>query len=103
MGGEGIHQNGEYPEFSASDRACIVNLVDERHKGGDGRVELESFDVLPDLLDGLVEGALERRTDGFLRRDDGLEVPVALDKAAAALDARGAPGAAFSKSPMNIS
>ena len=60
MGCKGIEQDGEHGQLVLGDGTGVVDLVDESHKSGDGRVELQVLDVLVHLLDGLVEAGFQR-------------------------------------------
>ena len=61
-----------------------IHVPDERHTA-------VCNDIVSDLLNRLVEGCLQLGTDGVAVDENILQIPVALDEAAAAADARRAP------------
>ena len=75
--GEGGEQHGQRFEHFAL--RTLAQLVEADHKGRHGGVEREVFDVLRDLLDGLVEGAQLLLGRLFVR---DAQLPVAVEEQA---------------------
>ena len=86
-----VEEHREDGEFCFIDGALFRNNVHERHQRCNGGVELEVLNVIRDLLDGFVERIFHLRADRFAVDENGLQVPITLNEAAAALDAGVAP------------
>ena len=86
-----VEEHREDGELCFIDGALFRNNVHERHQRCNGGVELEVLNVIRNLFDGFVERIFHLRADRFAVDENGLQVPITLNEAAAALDAGVAP------------
>ncbi len=91
MRGKHIEQGGENLQLTPGDGTDGRDIVDKGHQRSNSRIEFEVFDILADFFNGLVERALQFFADAVPFAENILEVPVALDKAAASFNPMGAP------------
>ena len=66
MGDEGAQQKQQLLQVALGE-ALGIEVVHQRHHGGDGGIELQLLDVVADLLDGLVNGGHVALGDILLR------------------------------------
>ena len=87
MRSERIEQYQQSSVVCAGQRACGVYFIKQTHHRSDGGVELKCFDVLADLLDGLVHGSAELVAVLVAGNYLLLHSPYSVEEALAALDA----------------